>query len=64
MTSDALAEISSAKIVYNGVNGNLFYNPNGLARGFDAVPDFGGRFAILSDTSAPALTATNFEVVA
>ena len=34
---------SSADIVYNSTNGNLFYNPNGSAVGFGT----GGRFTSL-----------------
>ncbi|WP_375506238.1 filamentous hemagglutinin N-terminal domain-containing protein [uncultured Nostoc sp.] len=64
VTSDSLAAGSSAEIVYNSVNGSLFYNPNGSATGFDAVTDFGGRFAQLTGTSTPALTTASFEVVA
>lgn len=64
VTSDSLAAGSGAKIVYNSVNGSLFYNPNGSATGFDAVTDFGGRFAQLTGSSTPALTTTSFEVVA
>ncbi|MEH2284393.1 MAG: hypothetical protein V7K90_24235 [Nostoc sp.] len=57
VTSDILAEVSGAEIVYNSVNGNLFYNPNGSAVSFGE----GGRFAQLTGT--PALTAASFEVV-
>ncbi|MBW4566349.1 MAG: hypothetical protein KME32_35915 [Mojavia pulchra JT2-VF2] len=63
VTVDSLAAGSSAKIVYNSVNGSLFYNPNGSAAGFDAVTDFGGRFAQLTGSSTPALTTVSFEVV-
>ncbi len=43
VTSDNQAGISKAKIVYNSVNGNLFYNPDGATSGFGA----GGQFATL-----------------
>ncbi len=64
VTNDSLAEGSDRKIVYNSVNGNLFYNPNGSTRGFaDFNSDFGGRFATLTGSSTPALTSDSFEVV-
>ncbi|MEH2295670.1 beta strand repeat-containing protein [Nostoc sp.] len=47
-------ETSTAKIVYDGVSGQLFYNENGDAAGFGS----GGLFATL--TSAPTLTASDF----
>ncbi|MEH1881213.1 hypothetical protein [Nostoc sp.] len=59
VTSDALAAVSDAEIVYNTVNGNLFYNPNGLDANFGE----GGAFAKLGGTSVPTLTAASFEVV-
>ncbi|MEH1832223.1 MAG: hypothetical protein V7L29_09140 [Nostoc sp.] len=62
VTSDSLAAVSSAKIVYNSVNGSLFYNPNGSADGFADI-NSGGKFAQLSATSFPALTTASFEVV-
>ncbi|MFN6563153.1 MAG: beta strand repeat-containing protein [Nostoc sp. ChiSLP01] len=45
---------STAKIVYNPVTGELFYNQNGSAAGFGS----GGLFATLG--GAPTLTATDF----
>lgn len=45
---------STAKIVYDPVNGQLFYNQNGSAAGFGC----GGLFATL--TGAPTLTASDF----
>ncbi|WP_158680283.1 calcium-binding protein [Nostoc sp. 'Lobaria pulmonaria (5183) cyanobiont'] len=50
------AATSTAKIVYDAVSGQLFYNPNGSAAGFGS----GGQFATL--TGAPTLTATDFIV--
>ncbi|ACC80158.1 beta strand repeat-containing protein [Nostoc punctiforme] len=52
ITSSAAS--STAKIVYNSVSGELFYNQNGNAAGFGS----GGLFATL--TGAPTLTASNF----
>ncbi|MBN3944998.1 MAG: calcium-binding protein [Nostoc sp. NMS7] len=52
------AATSTAKIVYDPLNGQLFYNPNGTAAGFGS----GGQFATL--TGAPTLTATDFIVQA
>ncbi|MEH2045692.1 hypothetical protein [Nostoc sp.] len=56
ITSSAVT--STAKIVYDAVSGQLFYNPNGSAAGFGS----GGQFATL--TGAPTLTATDFIVQA
>jgi VCBS repeat-containing protein len=53
-----LEGISSAPIVYDAVNGRLFYNQNGSALGFGS----GGQFATL--TGAPTLTANDFIVQA
>ncbi|MBN3991121.1 MAG: FG-GAP repeat protein [Nostoc sp. NMS2] len=52
ITSSAAS--STAKIVYDSVSGELFYNQNGSAAGFGS----GGLFATL--TGAPTLTASNF----
>ncbi|MHC0065416.1 beta strand repeat-containing protein [Nostoc sp. UIC 10890] len=52
ITSSAAA--STAKIVYDSVSGQLFYNQNGSAPGFGS----GGLFATL--TGAPTLTASDF----
>ncbi|BAY74558.1 hemolysin-type calcium-binding region [Nostoc linckia NIES-25] len=49
---------STAKIVYDPVTGQLFYNQNGSAAGFGS----GGLFATLS--CAPTLTATDFIIQA
>lgn len=62
VTNDTLAAVSSAKIVYNSVNGSLFYNPNGSADGFADI-NSGGKFAQLGATCFPALTTNSFEVV-
>ncbi|MEH2273586.1 MAG: hypothetical protein V7K40_01820 [Nostoc sp.] len=48
------AGTSTAKIVYDSVSGQLFYNQNGSATGFGS----GGLFATL--TGAPTLTASDF----
>ncbi|HEY9728417.1 MAG TPA: calcium-binding protein [Chroococcales cyanobacterium] len=52
--SDAAAATSSALIVYNSTNGNLFYNQNGAAGGFGT----GAQFAVLSDS--PLISASDF----
>ncbi|MEH2182932.1 beta strand repeat-containing protein [Nostoc sp.] len=49
---------STAKIVYDAVSGQLFYNQNGSAAGFGS----GGLFATL--TTAPTLNASDFVVQA
>ena len=51
-----LAGTSTAKIVYNTLSGQLFYNENGSAAGFGS----GGLFATL--TGAPTLTESDFLV--
>ncbi len=43
--SDAAAATSSAKVVYNSANGQLFYNPDGTTSGFGD----GGLFATLEN---------------
>ncbi|WP_392476642.1 beta strand repeat-containing protein [Nostoc sp. C110] len=48
------AATSTAKIVYDPLNGELFYNQNGSAAGFGS----GGLFATL--TGSPTLTASDF----
>ncbi|MBW4616083.1 MAG: DUF4347 domain-containing protein [Desmonostoc vinosum HA7617-LM4] len=53
-----LEGISSAKIVYDAVNGRLFYNENGTAPGFGT----GGQFATLD--GKPSLTASDFMIQA
>ncbi len=57
VTSDALAGVSSAEIVYNSSNGNLYYNENNGVAGFGS----GGLFANLS--GSPDLSATDFQVI-
>jgi Ca2+-binding RTX toxin-like protein len=52
------AGTSTARIVYDSVSGQLFYNQNGSAAGFGS----GGLFANLRN--APTLTASDFVVVA
>lgn len=54
--NDLAVETSNALIVYNSVNGNLFYNQNGSESGFGD----GGLFAVLS--GFPAITALDFVV--
>ena len=67
VASDALAATSTAPIVYNSVNGRLFYNPNGSAAGFAATATGGGLFAQLWGASSgppfPALSSGVFEIV-
>lgn len=58
VTSDSKAGSSSAKIVYNSANGNLFYNQNGLSGGFGK----GGQFATLTG-SPDNLSTGDFLVV-
>ncbi|MEH2323847.1 MAG: hypothetical protein V7K32_09775 [Nostoc sp.] len=48
------AATSTAKIVYDSVSGQLFYNQNGSTAGFGS----GGLFATL--TGAPTLAASDF----
>ncbi|MCC5656776.1 hypothetical protein LC608_07210 [Nostoc sp. XA010] len=52
------AATSTAKIIYDAVSGQLFYNQNGSAAGFGS----GGLFASL--TGAPTLSASDFVVQA
>ncbi|MGK7922809.1 MAG: trypsin-like serine protease [Trichodesmium sp.] len=54
VVNDGQAATADAVIVYNSNNGNLFYNPNGNAAGFDN----GGQFATLTNT--PSLIAEDF----
>ena len=58
-----LASNSSADILYSSGTGNLFYNQDGIVAGVGAS---GGIFATLTSatTSKPALTFTDFSVVA
>ena len=58
VTSNALAKGSSAEIVYNSSNGNLYYNENNAAAGFGN----GGLFAKLIG-SPDDLSARDFVVV-
>jgi serralysin len=53
-----LADLQSAKIVYDPTNGSLYYNQNGNSAGFGS----GGLFATVS--GAPALAASDFIVYA
>jgi Ca2+-binding RTX toxin-like protein len=58
VTTDASAALSSAFIVYNSNNGNLFYNENGSASGLG----LGSNFVDLtrSNGSNPTLTGNDF----
>ncbi|WP_229452771.1 hypothetical protein [Nostoc sp. CHAB 5715] len=49
---------STAKIIYDAVSGQLFYNQNGSVAGFGS----GGLFATL--TGSPTLSASDFVVQA
>ena len=56
--SDAEAATSSALIVYDSTNGNLFYNQNGTADGFGT----GAQFATLTDS--PLISGSDFVIQA
>jgi Ca2+-binding RTX toxin-like protein len=56
--SNSAAATSTADIVYNSMNGNLFYNPNGSAADFGT----GGQFATLADNQF--LSSTDFIIQA
>lgn len=58
VSSDAAAQASAAKIVYNQGTGSLFYNQNGASAGFGS----GAQFATL--TSNPLLAASDFMIQA
>ncbi len=58
VTSNSLADNSSAEIVYNSSNGNLYYNENNAVPGFGS----GGLFAQLIG-SPNDLSATDFQIV-
>ena len=58
VNSDAAAQASAAKIVYNLGSGSLFYNQNGTSAGFGT----GAQFATL--TSNPLLAASDFVIQA
>ena len=66
ITNDNEAVNNPALIIYNSLNGRLFYNPNGIEDNFDPdVPPFGpqereGIFAILQNT--PNLDVNDFVV--
>lgn len=64
VSSDAAAMTSSGRIVYNTVNGKLFYNQNGASAGLGS----GAQFAILLGESASSattlLSASSFVVQA
>jgi Ca2+-binding RTX toxin-like protein len=59
VTTDAAAATAATAIVYNSVDGKLFYNPDLTAAGFGVN---GGQFAEL--TTNLKLTNTDFQVVA
>lgn len=64
--SDGAAAISPAVIVYNSVNGSLFYNANRSTDGFAGTFTGGGKFAQLwggtNGTPYPVLTSGLFEI--
>jgi hypothetical protein len=60
VTTDQEAATSTALIVYNKTNGNLFYNANGSDVGFGTTATNGGIFANLANT--PSLTARAFSI--
>jgi Ca2+-binding RTX toxin-like protein len=60
VATDAAAGGSTARIVYNSVNGRLFYNPNGSVGGLAG----GGQFAQLNSVVGGALARTDFFVQA
>lgn len=65
VNDDAAASTSGKRIVYNRTNGRVFFNANGSAAGFGQ----GGQFATIDSdnnalTTAPALTASDFRIVA
>ncbi|MBD2179519.1 S8 family serine peptidase [Planktothrix sp. FACHB-1355] len=55
--TDTGAATNGARIVYNRVNGNLFYNQNGAASGFGS----GDKFATLA--TKPLISAADFSLV-
>lgn len=64
-SSDAVAGDSAKLIVFSRATGNLFFNQNGSASGFGT----GGQFARVDGdnnalTTPPALTTTDFQIVA
>jgi serralysin len=59
VTTDAAAAIAATALVYNSVDGKLFYNPNLTATGFGSN---GGQFAEL--TAGLNLTYKDFTVTA
>jgi Ca2+-binding RTX toxin-like protein len=58
VTTDIDAESSNALIVYNEMNGKLFYNQDGNVAGLGS----GGQFAVL--TGNPTLSASDFRIQA
>jgi Ca2+-binding RTX toxin-like protein len=60
VATDAAAGGSTARIVYNSVNGRLFYNPDGSVGGLAG----GGQFAQLNSVVGGALARTDFFVQA
>jgi serralysin len=56
VTDDVAAETSVASIVYNTSNGKLFYNSNGLEKGFGE----GGQFATIFGN--PVISAEDFTI--
>jgi len=65
VSRDSLAATSGRKIVYSRDTGHLFFNANGSSSGFGR----GGLFATIdsdnnASTAAPALTSSDFQIVA
>lgn len=65
VNQDSAANRSGRQIVYSRASGRVFFNPNGSSSGFGR----GGAFAVIdndnnSATTAPSLTASDFQFVA
>jgi uncharacterized protein YkwD len=65
VSTDAAADDSTRAIVYSRGSGKLYFNRNGSSAGFGT----GGQFAVIdsdnnSSTAAPALSASDFQIVA
>ncbi|MFN9660761.1 MAG: S8 family serine peptidase [Cyanobacteriota bacterium] len=67
VNNDGAAASSNALIVYNTLNGGVFYNPNGNAPGFATTLEGGGRFAMImasaSGGTLPTLSASSFQII-
>lgn len=65
VSNDAAADDSAGAVVFSRGSGKLFYNQNGSTTGFGT----GGQFAVVdndnnSSTTAPALSGSDFQIVA